>query len=569
MGDARWDLDRPQPLERCRAALAESRAKAAADGPGQDSKHSSVAGHAEEWRMWELPSPADCALYLEFLTTYTSAGNASPGGTVRDPLIAGEKLAGVWRQVVARKRRVNGRIAIVQGLRRVYAPKSAEELAALPWRRGDEGKVLHGDEGRFVWEDLDPENRATFMGLPSASVLSAMELSGEWGYLDRAFDHHEANVARGIFTLKYLRTPASVVALAALENRRLKGNEVLKLFGLWEGDGNSLAIVWADLAPAYESAFMGYSAADLTSAASPGAGWEYADRKFEVDERNCGSAIVLWKKVTWTNFDSGTGRPTRHWLDGIENPGGWGKSHKLLAPGVPVDNAEASVANALAGTGYILEGSSFSESSPGEVAVRVAKAAIWDYDAGEGAVSAPSVVRWRPSAGRRQRQSVTGWWPMVNPTRIDAVVAAAKDLTKWEAWFTGQLDTPLDGFVLAVTDVFVDRHPGGAATVRGTVGQVEDWPASGGESWSDTGDVIYTLKVVRDSYGEPIRKITYATQEIRRYFHHHCTEFIAAKNASIAPKMVLEGKTWIRRDGHWKYTARLAWIELEEDLTAS
>jgi len=114
---------------------------------------------------------------------------------------------------------------------------------------------------------------------------------------------------------------------------------------------------------------------------------------------------------------------------------------------------------------------------------------------------------------------------------------------------------------------FEAAAPDGSATVVGTIGQAEAWPAEGGETWNDDSDVWYTQTTMYDSYGEPVRRITWGNQEIRRYFHHHCVTWIADLNSSIAPKVVEEGKTWIRRDGDWKYTARAAWSHLEEDLT--
>jgi len=604
-----------QPLARCRAVLAENKAKAVNlerfDG---DSVHSWANGFAEEWRMWELPTTDDASLYLDFLTTYTSAANAKASQFVTDPRIAGEKLDGVWRQVAARKMRRGGKVYLVQGLRRVYTPASVAELAALPYRRTRKHEILapfslgagEGDEVGFVWEDLNPSNETAFRALTAAALVKDLPGAG-WTYVDRAFTHQGSNVAQGVVVFRKVAWSAfdyskpdlteyqnygtehqeidesyfginNTDALANLYTAAAKYN-VMRVKITERGDG-ALNITRTSIHEVYGSAGPGAVQAlsqetmnvhglvagtldgvlvinenlkALTSAytALPG-GYTLAWMKEQLQGSGLWNKYYFYSKATWTNTT-----PT-YTQNGRGDVGGWGESKHEIANGVPIADAATKVAAKAADTGFVIGNVSFQEGLPGEARIGCEQRKTFDYGSGA-AVDAPVKVRILPVWGK-QRGGVEFWWPRVTPARIDTVVGKAELLASYNTWFT---DAYPSASGWAVQQVEIRREPDGAATVVGTLGIPTETADSTFESWYAATDVWYSKGYVRDSDGEIIKTITYGNQRAHRITQGDAEDWLTAKNAAISPKTLLKGDSGITRPGPNRYVADACWIESE------
>lgn len=197
-------------FDRIRAVLAENEAKVLnTERAGTEERHTLVAGNAEIWRSWDLPTTDDISTYLDYLTEYTSAANQKASAYVTDPMVSGDKVEGVFRQVAARRLTIGGKTVMAQGLRRVYAPTTAKLLAARPYKKTNENEILEalglapgeGDNIAFVWLDINPTSETTLMGLADAGFVTALTATG-YTYVMRKFEHLEDNTARFIVALK-------------------------------------------------------------------------------------------------------------------------------------------------------------------------------------------------------------------------------------------------------------------------------------------------------------------------------------------------------------------------------
>ena len=613
-----------QPLARCRAVLAENKAKAVnLERFDVDAVHSWANGFAEEWRMWELPTTDDASLYLDFLTTYTSAANAKASQFVTDPRIAGEKLDGVWRQVAARKMRRGGKVYLVQGLRRVYTPASVAELAALPYRRTRKHEILapfslgagEGDEVGFVWEDLNPSNETAFRALTAAALVKDLPGAG-WTYVDRAFTHQGSNVAQGVVVFRKVAWSAfdyskpdlteyqnygtehqeidesyfginNTDALANLYTAAAKYN-VMRVKITERGDG-ALNITRTSIHEVYGSTAAGAVQAlrqekvgicglhpvtldrvlvinenlKLVSSAYTATPADYAleDMREELNGLGLWNKYWLYVKTTPTNT-------TPSWYqNGWMNPGGHEEGTEHIAPGIPVASAQAKLLAITPDSGYAVEAGSWAEGAYGSAILRKRQAMTWAAGwnvTGNG----PVQIGWEPAVGRQPARDTWAWFGVPSAS-VATVLAAAKSLATYTGyaapWVVAGVQIHWMGYKAANVIGTLESPNAGTEPTKGS---------SDDELWGDGTAGAYILtELIRDADGLPIYYVQYGVAEGRAGSEGSAINQINACVATsgraysspfsgTAGKLLCRGTDW-RRVKDWAYEWKAVWIEDE------
>lgn len=128
----------------------------------------------------------------------------------------------------------------------------------------------------------------------------------------------------------------SAAALAATGPVITSEKEVLDIFQRQPGTGWGVAYLFNRIDPLSRSVCEGISDADLITACGV-TGHTVAQRKFEIMDDNTARFSVLFRKVAWQNVST-------FYVESVNNPGGYGKTHRQVAPNVPVGDAPTLVA---------------------------------------------------------------------------------------------------------------------------------------------------------------------------------------------------------------------------------
>lgn len=524
-------------MENVRAALAENAARPPDFSKmGIEDRHSLLQGNAEVWRCWELPMTEDAARFQDFLTTYVSAGNLKPAAYVQNPKVGGETVYGTFRQTLSRRLRIDGKTILAQGLRRVFSPESAAELAKLAYRTVRGNEILEafglgpgeGDEAALIFPDINPASEANLAALTAADLVAALKVG--WTYVTRKFDHGEDNTATFTVVLRKVTWNAFVATAPDIEEKDAAGTAYERRRQTWININNGDALTDLYTAPAGAT---GYSVMDVG-----------------VREKGDGALIVtraLVPDVT-TNLAR-------------TNPSGWGAGKTRIETGIPLGSAAAKVAAWTAEAGYVLERVGYSQAGAGEAHISDDQAAVYDYGTGA-TVTAGDQVRVRPGAWSWQSQTTVQrygsafQWRMVSPSRITAVLAAVGVIANYNTWYG------VAGTTLYVADIDIQRHPNGAATITA---MVEDfWTQDDAETWASGDGVrgpVYTVQTIRDSDGQPIWKVTYSTT------FKQCKTMLAATTwleTQAESHDLVKGESDVHRIGDSRYLAVAVWIESEE-----
>lgn len=592
---------------------------------GIEDRHSLFQGNAEVWRTWECPMTEDAARLQDFLTDYVSVNNLTPAAYVVNPMVGGETVYGTFRQVTCRRLRIDGKTILAQGLRRVFAPTTAAELAACAYRTVRGNEILEafglgpgeGDEAALIFPDMNPASETVLLGLADADLVTALKTG--WTYVTRKFDHGTENVAEFTVILRKVSWNAFVVGAPDITEYQNNGTEHATLtqtyininntdaltnlyaspaakynvirVSISENKNGALTIVRTSVHEVYGSSGEGTVNAasqkilgvlglqpgtvdrilvineDLLSKASAytatPSGYTLEDMHEELNGQGLWNKYYLYVQATWPN-SGGT-----FYGSALTNVGGFDEGKMSVAPGVPIASAPTILGTTAAETGFIQTQVEWSEGDYGHAVLQKRQAKAWA--AGWNVTgSGPVLVDWRPAQGRQPAMDAWCWF-RVPPASVGTVVTAAKLLTTYGSGYaTG-------GWV--VGGVHIQWHGDGAANVIGeltipNVAAVDPANIGTAELWGDGTAGVYMLtELIRDSDGLPIYYITYGVAEGRAGSEGSAINQINAVVASsgraysspfssTAGKVLHKGTDW-RRVKDWAYEWKAVWIEDE------
>ena len=244
--------------------------------------------------------------------------------------------------------------------------------------------------------------------------------TGTWVNIStEAIDENTAGTAARvpviIQRLHKVDTPTSASSLDAIPSRISEDNEILDLFQIQEGEGDTRSLMWENLPPGNEGAGttfqdLMYNITDAQMVSQFASGWVYWRREWQDTKDGIGQFMVAFKKAVWANS---AGTSPDKVLDQSFNyqrinydPGtgiaGWSRRSVDGGDGIPIADLAQIGSNQTAGAGWVLDSVSVSDNGDGSGSVRTTKTKERD--------TTNYVYRsWKASNGRREENEVVIW----------------------------------------------------------------------------------------------------------------------------------------------------------------
>lgn len=196
----------------------------------------------------------------------------------------------------------------------------------------------------------------------SGPMVDGVEMDGDYRQLQVQCVAGRDGKPRIVQTLRRVHTLTEIKDLKELKERArsTRKNEILEVFNLQTGEGDTKAWVFPDINPTAEDVCFAFSDAELVTNVS-GAGWTYVDRDFrEVPGQNVAEFVALFRKIVWQTWghDSYAADITEH----SQNAGTANELEVIRKTWVNIRNADMTTAegkcrtgtNVAAESGYII-----------------------------------------------------------------------------------------------------------------------------------------------------------------------------------------------------------------------
>ena len=377
---------------------------------------------------------------LRFLDDYGCSDGSKGQTWVDDPVASNEVYTGRWRVV-------NNRMSAFNEPQGVYQILREGLLRALPVTEDIDTEARLQSEsvdtqnGKFVitryWQGVDPSYDEAIIAARKSTVsrtnitVRGQTYTGTFAVSNVGSEPMPGDGAIKIIeVLTEVATPSSVLTLATETPIRTQEDEILKLFDLETGVGDSVACVYANINQTARAYLMGlssstlvtiltgygsvawttshvYTAGDLVSntnylyvcATAHTSGifaddltagkfvicgvkdvlsglWSYADRKFEDQKDNTAKFLVLAKKVAFQAWDHDSGVAD---MKEYSNAGTANEKEVITKTWLLIQNADLSTAIAAlrtgtthfaADNGYIITDAYVSDNGDGSLTLR-------------------------------------------------------------------------------------------------------------------------------------------------------------------------------------------------------
>ena len=352
---------------------------------GQMDLDTPLQGDQEAVRGWKLTASDKAPMLLEFLKVYTDATNTNPLTYIDNPLAQDNQYDGRYRQAYAKRiKNEANEIWLIQVLRLGFL----EDFSDDEWRLQTGSTIPITESLRLIRRlpHVNPEF-ADDMLVARRTVTSVddpyadgEQYTGKFAVSEVRSDKDEDGSITFTETLTELNEVEDIDDLSALSPRVLQKNEILELFGFDEGEGDYLAYMWDEMDPEDQDNLMNIPDASLVSDIA-GAGWTYADRKFEVKKDGTAGFTVAFRAVNWTNIQTVSGRKeiARDVLTQRGSVEGHGMTWGRLSRGVPADDADEAGSWIRPDTNGAIQGVSLREGADGERMIMVQQGITFDY----------------------------------------------------------------------------------------------------------------------------------------------------------------------------------------------